>query len=108
MHCIRDGLWRPKPGKFDNIKSPRPDKKARAARALVANLDDDTVKSLAALSLQGKPIDLDATLAQAHATLAASNDPPSPGEPQTVNDLLALAAQWSDVSGDSDIHEDDL
>ena len=35
IHCIRDGLWRPKPSKFDNIKSPRPDQKARAARALV-------------------------------------------------------------------------
>lgn len=104
IHCIRDGLWRPKPSKFDTIKSPRPGQKARAARALVANLDDDTIKNLAVLSLQGKPVDLDATLEQVQ-----DPGPPSPiDHRQTVSALLAQAAQWSDVSGDSDIHEDDL
>ena len=101
---MRDGLRRPKPSKFDNIKSPRPDQKARAARALVANLDDDTIKNLAVLSLQGKPVDLDATLEQVQ-----DPGPPSPiDHRQTVSALLAQAAQWPDVSGDSDIHEDDL
>ena len=101
---MRDGLWRPKPSKFDNIKSPRAGQKARAARALVANLDDQTIKNLAVLSLQGKPVDLDTTLEQVQ-----DPGPPSPVVPQqTLSALLAQAAQWSDVSGDSDIHEDDL
>ena len=101
---MRDGLWRPKPSKFDNIKSPRAGQKARAARALVANLNDQTIKDLAVLSLQGKPVDLDASLEQVQ-----DPGPPSPiDHKQTVSALLAQAAQWPDVYGDSDIHEDDL
>ena len=73
---MRDGLRRPKPSKFDNIKSPR----------------------------AGQPVDLDASLEQVQ-----DPGPPSPiDHKQTVSALLAQAAQWPDVSGDSDIHEDDL
>ena len=101
IHCMRDGSWRPKPSKFENIKSPRPDQ--RAARAPVANLDEDIVKNLAVLSLQGKLVDLDSTLAQ-----AMEGPPATIDETQKVFDLLAMAAQWSDVSGDSDVSSDEI
>ena len=78
-----------------------------AARALVANLDRDTIDGLAVLSLQGKPADLNLTLEQ-HRAQATPDSSPAIDETQKLGDLLAMAAQWSDVSGESDIHEDDL
>ena len=37
-----------------------------------------------------------------------SSSPANDDESHKRDELLALAAQWSDVSGDSDIHEDNL
>ena len=43
VHCLKNGLWRPKPGsKFDNVKSPRPaarDNATAAATALLSRID---------------------------------------------------------------------
>ena len=52
LHCMKDGLWRPTPSKFDNVKSPR----RAGARALVSKFDRDTIDEIATLALQSKPV----------------------------------------------------
>ena len=108
LHCMKDGLWRPKSTKFDGVKSPRlrGGVSSSTARAFVANLDRDTIDGIATLALQGKPADVGSMLDRASAKMDSPHA--SDDESQKRHDLLALAAQWSDVSGDSDIHEDNL
>ena len=98
--CMKDGLWRPKPSKFDNVKSPR----RAGARALVSQLDRDTIDEIATLALQSKPV----VSSMLDMKQAQSSSPANDDESHKRDELLALAAQWSDVSGDSDIHEDNL
>lgn len=106
LHCMKDGLWRPKPGEFDNIKSPRLSRAtSSAARALVANLDRDTIDNLAVLFLQGKSADLDLTLEQ-HRAQAATDLPSDMDEKQNLSDLMAIAAEWSDAG--SDVSSDEV
>ena len=100
LHCMKDGLWRPKPSKFDNVKSPR----RAGARALVSQLDRDTIDEIATLALQSKPV----VSSMLDMKQAQSSSPANDDESHKRDELLALAAQWSDVSGDSDIHEDNL
>lgn len=103
LHCMKDGLWRPKPTKFDGVKSPRR-AGGSGARALVSTLDRDTIDEIASLALQSKPV-VSSMLDRAQ---AQSSSPASDDETHKRDDLLTLAAQWSNVSGDSDIHEDNL
>lgn len=97
---MKDGLWRPKPSKFDNVKSPR----RAGARALVSQFDRDTIDEIATLALQSKPV----VSSMLDMKQAQSSSPANDDESHKRDELLALAAQWSDVSGDSDIHEDNL
>ena len=46
--------------------------------------------------------------AKVHRAQATPDSSPAIDETQKLGDLLAMATQWSDVSGESDIHEDDL